>query len=168
MGSRSLVRSRKSKHCTRPSIATCRECCKIKFQSQTVYNCEFSPIEIFLSLEKATHGAEMWTSSGCTRACVPGKHKWKTQKEGEKLMTTDPPRVFRQVDEGWQVCRPSEHSSTSVQEVTCDVESRTLNFCRKVCDLGERVSVACEAFLASAVEPARPVRKQSVCDRSWI
>ena len=142
---------------------------KIKFQSQTVYSCEmFPPIEMFLSLEKATRGAEMWASSGCTRALVPEKHKLKTQKEGEKLMTTDPPRVFRQVDEGWQVCRPSEHSSTSVQEVTCDVESRTLNFCRKVCDLGERVSVACEAFLASAVEPARPVRKQSVCDRSWI
>ena len=127
---------------------------------------------MFLSLEKATCGAEMWASSGCTRARVPGKHKLKTQKEGEKLMKgeklmpTDPPRVFRQVDEGWQVCRPSEHSSTSVQEVTCDVESRIFNFCRKVCHLRERVAVACEAFLASAVEPARPMRKQSVCDRS--
>ena len=67
-------------------------------------------------------------------------------------MTTDPPRVFRQVDEGWQVWRPSEHSSTSVQEVTCCVESRIFNFCRKVRNLGERVAVACEAFLASAVD----------------
>ena len=46
----------------------------------------FSPIEMFLSLEKATCGAEMWASSGCTRALVPGKHKLKRQKEGEKLM----------------------------------------------------------------------------------
>ena len=122
---------------------------------------------MFLSLEKATCGAEMWASSACTRTRVPGKDKLKTQKEGEKLMTTDPPRVFRQVDEGWQVWRPSEHSSTSVQEVTCGVESRILNFCRKVRNLGERVAVACESFLASAVEPARPVRKQSVCDRSY-
>ena len=88
--------------------------------------------------------------------------------KGERLTTTDPPRVFRQVDEGWQVWRPSEHSSTSVQEVTCHVERRIFKFCRKVCHLRQRVAVACEAFLASAVEPARPVRKQSVCDRSWI
>ena len=173
LGSRSLVRSRKSRCCTRPSIPTCSGCWKIKFQSQTVSSCEtFSPIKMFLSLEKATCGAEMWASSGCTRTRVPGKDKLKTQKEGERLMvmlmTTDPPRVFRQVDEGWQVCRPSEHSSTSVQEVTCHVESRIFNFCRKVCHLRERVAVACEAFFASAVEPARPLRKQSVCDRSWI
>ena len=105
------------------------------------------------------------------------KRTWQTQVEnakrrkkveGERLMTTGPPRVFRQVDEGWQVWRPSEHSSTSVQEVTCHVENRIFNFCRKFCNLREWVAIACEAFLASAVEPARPVRKQSVCDRAWI
>ena len=148
-----------------PSLHSDLQCV---LQFQTAYSCEFPPIEMFLSLEKAARGAEMWASSGCTRARVPGKDKLKTQKEGEKLMTTDPPRVFRQVDEGWQVWRPSEHSSTSVQEVTCHVESRIFNFCRKFCHLREWVAVACEAFLASAVEPARPVRKQSVCERSCI
>ena len=51
------------------------------FQEDQVYSCEFSPIEMFLSLEKATRGAQMWASSGCTCALVPGKHKLKTQKK---------------------------------------------------------------------------------------
>ena len=32
----------------------------------------------------------MWASSGCTRARVPGKHKLKTQKEGEKVDDNGP------------------------------------------------------------------------------
>ena len=55
----------------------------------------------------------------------PAQRKKETRKrtnppsvKKESRKRTNPPSVFRQVADGWQVCEPSEHSSTSVHVVT--------------------------------------------------
>jgi len=87
----------------------------------------FRPIEMFLSLEKATCGAEMWASSGCTRTSVPAEG---VTAGGRRMAGVPALRALVNVRAGGH--------------------------------LRERVSIACEALFASAVEPARPVHTTRV------